>query len=865
MPHSWRCVSSQTARASPKWPRASPTVRLAAWFSLCFISNTSLGTRQEKRYNTNWPLPSTTASSLRTAPIQLHAGLLTPTPSRGESHRATDIEGFSLIQPYEPSSRPAVYGKWRYMSAATRRMDLESDVLATDNQIRLVDLPENANDVQLWLCILHFRYKRDGIHGAEAVLQGLLRRRTLYETKGEAAEIFWRTLLSVPFPNRKYMEDVWAYALWLFNEHHIRWPDLYWGILCFYLDRGWTKQCLQWHLRISATLGTDATSLARVLKRFLLDHRPKTHRTLRALYILSPHRGLHDELVPFLFARGLSRLARNWRELLLLHKDVPSSDASLPFLRFLAGYSRRDANILSRHLSAKSELAVAEKEVGQKAADWKLTQTKQKSLQPTFGAPADPETNPIQLPWRAWADSLSLRPIRLEKRNIRRMVRRINEALQLRGGFSDLKRAVQRFSTVEDWDSLADLIDSDILPNISNDVDACVFNQRSDILTTLKRSRTIITVRLAVSLDLSDAISNDLVLLCLRVGARVGMLSVLDTMNLRGTQLSSTASNTISSHILRHVSPDGGECPVDLDFYAALCSKIMSMRFPIATDALKTILFRLGWAGRFDDVEHLSLSFANRFYEPKHSENGALVVHKLDVPAVSHDIERHDEFQSLPQDLSPSHPLHPLRLVFSGRIQQSILYCGFFQLPIHQPKGTTNGRAFASGVRLLAQLRDLGVPVTPKEVVWCVVSRLADIYAKPPKEGNLTLKEAKIACDEGWGYQIIPELPRFREGVEQAQAETRKTLDARLKSRQAAAANNIQEATIRKTIRRATQETNRGATHLSVRHVTARGPSLQLAKEVADWELKTLSKRPNNLDMKITDLVKKLYGVVYHL
>ncbi|KAK1770631.1 hypothetical protein QBC33DRAFT_486401 [Phialemonium atrogriseum] len=719
----------------------------------------------------------------------------------------------SMSLPGEPSARLGGLGKWHSLARDHQRLLFESDV-ASDNtkSFRLIDDPENENDVELWNCILAFRYRRDGPGGVAMVFRGLQMRRTLRDVEGDGSTDFWQTILNVALHDEVLLEGVWEYAEWLHQAHGVRWPRLYQTVIASFVSRRQEKEALRWHLRLSPNFGLEAPSFARMLQRFIRDPDPVIQDTLKGLYRLSIHRRLYDSLVPYLYAQGTQSIARTWRKFLLYHNDVPSSLAARPFLRFLAGYFPRDPMVRTEFLAAGiKEPAEYNSDIpgNDVVADKSFSHLVNKVRGRRFGIQEKTYNDALGARWFAssWISldmavevvrilgvdrigPLSLQSIALRERSSDRILHRLDqlETFNISIGTSSYAKAIRHFAAVDDYEALTDLLRSDVHPDVFDDLNIQQLILGSAVmLGDWKKYRLILAVRLAVSLDSVALASNAVLSACLGSGNKQMTLRVLEDMNSRGVQVFPSTSNAISMHIIRDVSPHaqmGDRPPLDLPFYVAICRRIMAMRFPLATRALQTILFRLAREGHTDDLERLSLEILQRYHSFQTSERATLNVHKFDVPDILKKESHYRSFQMIPRDLSLFHELHPIQLIFNKKLQHCIIRCGFARSTLYRHRYATASLtdptqpvdfAFARGIRLVALWKERGVSVDIRALRKVVQLRLADLYGadwsanqrlRSAVRGNrLTLEEAKSLCDEAWGSEILPPIPELREAV----------------------------------------------------------------------------------------------------
>ncbi|KAH8888777.1 hypothetical protein GQ53DRAFT_748684 [Thozetella sp. PMI_491] len=705
---------------------------------------------------------------------------------------------------------PGDYGKWQWLSLRPDLLDFESDVESTKSEgLRLVDQPENENDIQLWSCILNFRHRRNGSDGVAAVLEGLQRRRCLHAVHGESALLFWQTILYEALPREERLWKVRDYAEWLHATHRVHWPSLYATTISYFLQRKQRENAVRWHLLLAPHFGPSAGEFASLLRKFITQGSEEIQDGLKCLYSMSLHRCLYDELVPFVYAHGHYSNACKWRNHLLLHDDQPRSAAARPFLRFVAGYLPKATPLVPRELQAaglrqKTSANGIEYERHDEDFWYVLNRVhgetfgiKEKRYSDTVGArwfasswaPLDLALDVVRMLGFNAIGPLSLQSIAIREGSADLLHVRIQH-LRKQGinlGNSTYARAVRHFAAAGDQESLDDLLSSDIHPDVFDDLETLDGILKTAVADKDWKKYYLILAVKAVCLS-SDhhhpeqtvaLTSNHLLGRSFVRGDKSMMLKLLEDMSTRGIQVSPSISDAISTDILEKVSPHVESDGIDLHFYSTLCKYIINTRFPLASQAFQVVLLRLCREGSIDDMERLSLAVARRYDRAGSHEGSWWFAHDRDVPdVVQEERSGFSHFQMVPRTLYEAHPLHPLRLIFSAKLQRSIIRASFrsalshhqkehgFSFNLKQPKDY----GFARGVRLLALLKERGVHVTPNLVSKAITSRLAEIYGAGEEtrkrralraKNQLSLEQARDLCNAAWGSELLPPLPEF--------------------------------------------------------------------------------------------------------
>ncbi|OIW29854.1 hypothetical protein CONLIGDRAFT_576752 [Coniochaeta ligniaria NRRL 30616] len=717
-----------------------------------------------------------------------------------------------------PQSKLAHYGKWQRLATQYQELKRESDISGEIGQPRLVDDPANVNDIDLWNVILNFRYRQDGYRGMSAVLQALRARKVLWEVRGPSAAAFWGTILNEAVLHEDALLSVWEYAEWLYEAHGVRWPKLHETVLTSFISRKVPKEAIQWHIRLSPNYGLDATTFGQLLQRFVSDPDPGVQEILWGLYQTSKHHQLYDSIVPKLYSEGHLSLARTWRFRLTVYGDHPESFAARPFLRFMAGYFPRVT------MDSREALAAGVREGVSEDAD-KLAQLegvggyrqlinrihgrtfgiKEKTYNDTLGArwfasswiSVDLALDVVRFLGLDRIGPLSLQSIALREGHPDRILERLDQ-LEVSGisiGDSSYAKAIRHFATMDDHETLMDLLHSDLHPDVFEDP-----AMQNEILKLAMRSgnwkpyRLVLSVKLAVSLDALALESNRLAVASLTTGDKQTTIRMLEDMHRRGVQILPSTSDAISMHIITSLAPHKRVDRAELGHYVALCRLVMATRFPLATEALKTLLLNLGRGGRLEELERVSLEILQRYSAVRNSTRPTLNIHRLDVPDLLNEEQIYSSFQLIPRELNLRHDLHPIQRIFERDLQHNIIHWSFTARHVSQqlPNSAKKPRepvdfSFARGIRLLALLRDNGVVFDIDDVKQLrrvvelnLATLLSNSQGKPSEAprwiSQLGVEQAKALCDEAWGKELLPPVRKLQEHVEAVGEKTRARL-----------------------------------------------------------------------------------------
>lgn len=690
------------------------------------------------------------------------------------------------------------FGKWKWLWRDKDRLKVEADVhnFEPDSDFdpvsRLVDQKENFNDAQLWLCILKFRLENDGLHGVFAVLEGLMMRGCLTTVTGSSARAFWRVILNAAPENEDMMQSVWAYAEWLYDKHNVRWRDFYPTVMSAFMRRRQRKEGLLWHLRLAQRFAPDAEGFVMLLKRFIADNDAERQRLLRAIYHTSNHHRAYDEIIPFLYAKGFGNEARKWRELLLCFEDLPHSQASRPFIRYLAGYypetilRERELEIAGLTFPTSlgptqprrlgNPLGIRELIIGSQEQTLGMgTGTYNDELAAkyisTTWVSLDFAINSLFVFGISSIGPLALQAIAFREKYCEPLQQRIRQ-LEKGGigtGDSSYAQALCHWVETIDRRMLKQLLRSDVHPGVFDNVEL----ERNFLSSALSAENAdqiqlAASVRLIATANLTREVANELLMVSLRRDDKLAALRILSSMNRSGFQPFQSTVDVISSHIVKKMSLSRSDGPVDASFYACVLSVLLHFRVTPSSPAIRMVVIHLVRQGRFDEIRVLVSDICKHY-----QSSPTLRVHKVNIPLVSRE-DGKNQYQTIAADLDMKNSFHPLQRIFDGSMKKRIIRRAF-NMPYHMDTtSTTEGNVlhYTAGIRLLCYLRDHGVamPITriqkaiihwlasfPRQLIQFCPRHLRSLLRGRGRR-EVILRAVKKEVDEVWGSPLLPTL-----------------------------------------------------------------------------------------------------------
>ncbi|KAJ4410951.1 hypothetical protein N0V85_003908 [Neurospora sp. IMI 360204] len=528
----------------------------------------------------------------------------------------------------------------------------------------------------------------------------------------------------------------------------------------------------------------------------------------------SVRQNLYDEFIPYLFAQGEEGIARDWRRLFISHNDLPTTEASRPFLQFLVGFhpkiqlttkeqsfltpskpallSSADLNNLLRDDNSQVDISF----------DYQIS----KSLGNVFGIKEQTDNDGLGARWFATLDfsietiigtvstlgyseigPLSLQSIARREPSPDRLLHHIAQ-LQESGisiGNSTYSKTLQHFATVGDEELFEGLTHTAMHPEEFDN-----FAKHPSFLSCAAAEGDFMLCRLLLEAShlktrqLLEESTNGALLVCLKANNASPMVGFMDIMADGNIEVMHSTANAISKHVCEEIVPGPAKDGVDISSYATMYRRLLRLGYPLAAKASQIILFRLGREGLHDERDDLALDIVSFYEGSLGPERGSFRVHKLDLPdAVAQQLPKSERFMSIPSKLSTTSPYHPLQMVFGTELLGSIIRWGFRSSRGMPWDGTEFSKPahffFARGIKLVAMLKERGVRaddswarsvIVPALTVLLVSGEIKRFH-RPQKHGHhyvtpkvretLSLKEAIRLCNLAWGSYVLERLPEL--------------------------------------------------------------------------------------------------------
>ncbi|KAI1126795.1 hypothetical protein F5Y10DRAFT_244087 [Nemania abortiva] len=701
------------------------------------------------------------------------------------------------------------FQRWGALLMDPARLAVESDFFrqgpAKEWPRRLlVDMFVNYGDLALWTCLLDYQVRVNGPAGVLHVWRALWGRKTLYDVDSPLADAFWRIILegALLSDDLSILDNIWVYSEWMYDLHRVKWPQLYITIIKHLLRTHQHQRVLQWHLRLTPNFYPGPDEFAKIIKEFALDKALNELDTLPSLYKTSPKKELYNALLPYLFDRGESRLARKWRRVFIRHGEAPLAPAPIrPFLRFMAGYYPND-KLTRKELAA---LKFTPEVMDDKKSD--LSRELMNRVHGrTFGITVKNYNDRLGAKWFAssWVSldvaistisalgiekigPLSLQSIALRARSSGDLLNRMSQLREHGISVIDSNyfQLVLYLARQSDDELLYDLLQSDLHPDVFDDLNlqTRLIDSTTDI-SDWRTLRLLLVSRLVIYERSARRAANGVLRLRFLQRDQEGVLQILEDMKARNIPLNVEEASHIYDSLIEDYN--GSRRVLNAQpaaFYLSIFRQLKSMDVPVPLSHWKLIMLSMARRGRQEDLERLSVELVDMFIHSQSLRPGFVPIHTWDLPeAMKGPLGGVENLLGvyIPQDIPTNHDNHPLRELFNSKVLTEMIENafiahpgqGFRAVPDTQPYGRQSQPwQIANIVRLLRTLNERGMWIRFRKIQFVVTNCLVNIYgpASPTdvsprlmRESNtLTLKQMRDLIEEAWGSRLLPPLHKL--------------------------------------------------------------------------------------------------------
>ncbi|KAK5112997.1 hypothetical protein LTR85_011019 [Meristemomyces frigidus] len=220
-------------------------------------------------------------------------------------------------------------------AASFEALRYQADVSAEDKRgDLLVDQDEHRQNLRLWIELLHFRQRLDGLAGIVAIWQGMRMRDVQMPTDGEEADILWAPFVQAMISQqgwgpRTAFDDLYASTVDSKRRTGQHYDKLYDSIVgsFFRINPSLVRP---WHKRLSEADITPSDALLRVAKDAVQSQLPfEAFKRFRQLYHQRNERNLYNVCVDAALQSDRDAdtdSAISWHRFLITSGDAPSPE-----------------------------------------------------------------------------------------------------------------------------------------------------------------------------------------------------------------------------------------------------------------------------------------------------------------------------------------------------------------------------------------------------------------------------------------------------------------------------------------------------------------------------------------------------------
>ncbi|KAK8058390.1 hypothetical protein PG994_008838 [Apiospora phragmitis] len=738
---------------------------------------------------------------LATAPSTLDMTMLEPFPSPSDKLASHNIDANATISPLQQS---ASFGKWQRLSLKSGRLAIESDFTRTGPAKHYhlplqVDKLENQNDFELWYCLLDYLQRHHGDDGVYRLWSGMWGRKALYKTDKTSSLVFWQTILetALRYDNERFLDNIVVYAEWMKKIHNNEWPNLYMGFMSYYLRSHEHGKALRWHVRLVPNFRPSSGEFTSLIKQFCTDEVLNDSGTLPRLYTTSHERHVYDSVVPYLYARGCSRLARLWHKTCLRVGDGPTLYApARPFLRYYAGYYPEEREDWSEiELDAMGTL---DQHSSQQKTDGTEDVTEDGEPEQTRSLPRVHESRPRGLGHPA--DRPPLTTVDCTERS--EPGRRSEEYRPSPGpgNFtpeSNYVKSIQHLAKSRDTELLLDLLQCDLHPDVFDDIELhSKLMDSSRASGDIRTYNLLLATRLATFASSSEASANMMLVFFLAIEDHWNIIRVLRDMHhwrislhpkhvKKLFKLMKINAPLHPSEEIREFPSPRLPTPHDVRFCQGLLWTLRRMDVPIPAHINQRLIISFGRQGKMKYIIPIMRDIINYYTKWHGTRPGFIPVSVRDLPeAMTRPLRGVPKLLGvfIPIDTPASRPNHPLAQIFNPWVIQSLIRWSFRKISdVHaeapllqlQRKAATSGVEFVRVIAVVRTLKDAGVNIEVNKVRKAIILRLAELYGsvEPMKKltksvrrrNHFSLVQVKELCDQAWRDEKQPLLPGLEE------------------------------------------------------------------------------------------------------
>jgi hypothetical protein len=618
--------------------------------------------------------------------------------------------------------------------------------------------------------------------------------------EGPYAPLFWEEFVKLGLQDQEVLAEVAELGNRTLESTDKGWPGLYTKVIQHMLLNGRGKEAVEWHNRFFQIHTPAREAFAEMVCQVIL--RQGDTEALKEIYQTGSHRNIYGMVVPFLCELEDFESAYLWHGIFLKSGDLPTtSKTAEPLVHFMSIYYKQRAVSLTASLVdagvpfASKISSMSEQKIEMSRELMNLMHGE------TYNRPPIAYNDEIGARWFAtrWVSldvamtaisalgvrnigPLSLQAIALREAKAEGITHRLDQLtdLDIGVGRSVFSRSVVKFARSGNQEFLDCLLHGDHHPDAFED--PWLLEQ---LLVSYERSNDRVRYRMTMAMRLirSQRPELDTKNILLRKYAKtadtVSLLKSIQEMNMEGETVTVHSVKVILQNVLRPRRP--AHRPVvsywrrgdDLMLAINILKSLMQSGSFVPATYWGEIIRRLGMVQRWKDLEGLCVFLAS-WYGPANRDR---------VPATARGKRVHRYL--VPAQVGSAHQLHPLRILFSPKLQRCIVEWSFMhalrpRIPkssfsqglVHNVKPSPD---IACGIQLLKKLHQYGVYIDLMSVRKAILDRFivyygpgmsTKAYNQQARENNeLSLDEMIEKMNEALGLQMF-QGPEVRDTIE---------------------------------------------------------------------------------------------------
>lgn len=653
------------------------------------------------------------------------------------------------------------YGSWMYRQWEPGQMEHESSLDQPSKVPRLLDQDQHKDDLTLWAFLLEYRKRIHGSDGVAMFWDAFRTRGIRIPIEMRITDKLWSTFLEFGLKNHVVLRQIVEYAerMWISEQSKYlspRWEEFYSTIVQHFLIHGRDGAALHWHNILSKHARPRHKAFRAIchqVARFNGDL-----RALEIIYHEQPRHSIYQSVVPTLCHQEDFSSALHWHYICMKHLDFPLTMKDVePLLCFLRMYDDGRARLVTESLAnaqvpcfyvlptGPEHKATLSREFTN-MIHGEIMNVPEKSYNDPLGArwfattwvSLDVAINAVHALGMREIGPLSLQAIALREPDPINLTNRISQlrSLGISIGNSMFSRAIDKFSRDREYKYLEGLLASDQHPDVLEDA-----RLQEHLLLSYVRDKDWDQYRRNLEIQAlrgaNPAVEkqNTALRVHAAMGDKAAVMKILFGMQRTGVKIKSNTMSAILRSVLRprQIShrPATGPPGQDLKLAIHILKTAMISGNHVPPTLWIEIIRRLGMQGysqgqRYSPGLEITSIFLASWYGNESSR---------------------PHYHRVPRQVPASHPLHPLRIIFSIKAQKAIVEWGFIHSLSRTPKlrfpaSLPQVPDVTSGIALLKTLHRHGVHIDAGAVKKAVLKRFVAYYG-PGQSNRLHNRDAR--------------------------------------------------------------------------------------------------------------------------